>query len=181
MIIANVIIIASVSAAAPCVDSGPEATECATEGGVVLTVTGTNMGSDASLLSVEVGNNDCANVAITTAETTVTCTLPAGTGLGNFVKVLSQACPGNVGATGLLSYGKPTVTRIEMPAGTCSVTTGTACDNDSDCPAGTCSVTTATTCHKDGDCPASQTCGGGGEHCTAACCQVRLGFCKNRG
>ena len=97
--------------------------------------------------------------------------LPAGSGLGNVVKVLSQACPGNVGDTGLLSYGKPTVTRIEMPAGTCSVTTGTACDNDSDCPAGTCSATTGTACHLDGDCPAAETCAGGGEYCTASCNQ----------
>lgn len=97
---------------APVVDAVSPASAF-TQGGVTLTVTGSNYGADGSgTVSVSVGAADCPVTARN--HTAVLCTLPAGSG----EEVVRVTVSGQQSNTAAFSYVPPSITALEPANGT---------------------------------------------------------------
>ncbi|KAF2071947.1 hypothetical protein CYY_006741 [Polysphondylium violaceum] len=87
--------------------------------GSKITIVGDNYGIDKSVISVQVGDFACTGVEITTAHTTITCTVPAGQG-SHPVTVTVNYQDSNSDKN--LNYNSPTFTNIVQIQDTIEIT-----------------------------------------------------------
>jgi IPT/TIG domain-containing protein len=77
--------------------------------GANITITGTNFGADASVVSVELGGKSCNNVTITTPHTEISCVAPAGTGANqNLIVTVNQQQSNQK----IVNYTAPSITSV---------------------------------------------------------------------
>jgi hypothetical protein len=101
-----------------CVNNVPAGTTAECSAGVPITLVGYNFGTSGANVTVST-NLTCAPVVVVTAHTSVTCTLPAGVGLGLSVTLTVGGQSGTRAAA--LSFTGPMIT-----AGTLRLAGGTA-------------------------------------------------------
>jgi len=87
--------------------------------GSKITIVGDNFGTDKSVVSVQVGSSSCTGVEITTAHTTLTCTVPAGQGSREVIVTVNTQ---ESNSDKLLIYNAPTFTNIVQIQDTIEIT-----------------------------------------------------------
>lgn len=87
----------------------PDSVGCSKAGMTILTLTGSNFGSNASEISITVGGNPCPDVVVI-SDTEVTCNLPPGIGFDQPVTISVDEQPSNTDVA--LDYAGPEINTI---------------------------------------------------------------------
>ena len=99
--------------------SGVTPTVGVSSAGAEITIAGTSFGpAGNSFASVTVDGNPCTAVTVSTANTEIKCTAPAGTGASKsvLVKLTRDTQTLTSAANTLFKYSKPTITAVSAPA-----------------------------------------------------------------
>ncbi len=91
--------------------SSQSANSYPTAGGVALTISGSNFGTDPEVASVSVGGSNCPITSINIS--TIVCTVPAGSGTANTIGVTVNGENSNTNVT--LNYDVPSVNGASAP------------------------------------------------------------------
>lgn len=100
----------------PC-DVLPKAMCCPIEGGIVITVGGSDFGTNPSLISVTVGGLPCSDVTLILPDSRFSFVLPANPA-GGYDEQVAVTVDGLTASAALLSYAGPVITDISVDGGT---------------------------------------------------------------